>query len=374
MPFILIKNNLKLMLRNKWILFMMVIGPVVTSALLSNAFREMLSSAYTIENFQAGYHISGDGSYQELLTNLQEICKEQGITLQEYPQGDKYAQDYITKLLQSEAVAVFVDIKDGSYVVYQASGREKEAAVINSIFNSFFYQVNEELTALTYTYGKNADNTGIQNGGGVITEVLDVEPMPDSTDYYGIVFIVYFAWCGMLTLAEVISSERRGAVPRRMRVAHMPKLSYYLGKFVPCALAVFLQLSCAMALSVVLIGVHWGRPVLSLLLILILSLAVSALSMVLYQLFKKVAVSTVVGFAIIWVAGFFGGSFEPYMYLKLPQYLLHSSPIYYLDRTLVEFSTKGYSDYLGPCFLYMAGFIIICGMIGILFMNRKMEE
>jgi ABC-2 type transport system permease protein len=346
----------------------MIIGPLLTSALLSNAFKEMMSSAYTIEDFKVGYRISESGKYKEMISGLPSICKEKGITLQEYPQGD------IEKLLQSETVTVFVDIKDNSYIVYQASGKDKEAAVVGSIFNSFFYQANEAVTALTYSKEHGTVATEVQNIKPVATEALNVDPVPNSTDYYGIIYIIYFGWCGMLSLAEVISSERKSAIPKRMRVAHMPKLSYYLGKFIPCSMAVFFQLCCAWALSALLLGVHWGRPLLSGMLLFILSIAVGAFSMVLYQLFKKIAVCTIAGFILVWIAGFFGGSFEPYMYLNIPEYLIHSSPIYYLDRTLVEFSTKGSSDYLGICLLYMTGFIAVSVLIGILLMNRKMEE
>lgn len=368
MPWILIKNNLKLMLRSKWLLVMMILGPVITIALLSNAFKEMMNNAYSIENFKVGYRISPDSNYQDGIKELESGCKKQGITLIEYPEGD------IAKLLQSRTIAVFVDIKgDSSYIVYQSNSKEKEAAVINSMLNSFFYQVNEAAATYAYTSEHGKGNSKAQSSK-VVTEALDVDPIPNSTDYYGIIYIVYYAWCGIFSLAEVISSERKGALPRRMQAAHMVKINYFLGKYIPCALAVMIEILCAWGLSVLLMNIHWGRLGLSLLILSLLALAASAFGMVLYQIFPKVVLSTVAGFVIIWFAGFFGGSFEPYMYLSIPKWLIEASPIYYIDRTLVEFSTKGSSDYFGACILYLLGIIAVFGLIGILLMNRKMEE
>lgn len=369
MPLILIKNNLKLMLRSKWILFMMIILPVVTIALLSNAFKEMMNTNFTIDNLIAGYRISDSNDYKNILPELTKLCEKQGITLQEYPQGN------ITKLLQGGSVDVFVDITDQkSYTVYKSNDKELEAGIVESIFSGFFYQVNEVATVMAYGQQNGTTTALTENKAGTVkTETLDADPLPSSTDYYGIIYIVYFSWCGMVSLVAVISSERKSAIPRRMLVAHMNKLSYYLGKFIPCALAIFIELCGAWILSAILFHIHWGNLLLSTIILILISLASSAFGMVLFQLFNNVAISIVIGFIFTWVAGFFGGSFEAYRYLSLPTYLIKASPLYYINRTLVEYSTMGSSSYEGKCFLYLTVMTVVCGVIGILLMNRKME-
>ncbi len=369
MPWILIKNNLKLMLRSKWILFLMVILPVITIALLSNAFKEMMDTSDKMISFRVGYRISDDSLYKDMLPELIKECEKNDITLQEYPEGE------IDTLLKEEVVAVFVEItNDNSYTVYKSTNKDVEAGIMESIFSDFFYQINEYLTTQAYLSENNITVTASSVEHQMIKEVLSNDPVPNSTDYYGIIYIVYFAWCGMISLVAVISSERKSAIPIRMRVTHLPKLSYYLGKFIPCSLAVFIEICSAWILSCLLLDIHWGRLELSIIIVFLLSMAVSAFGMVLFQLFRNVAISIVAGFVITWIAGFFGGSFEPYMYLPLPKVLIHSSPIYYTNRTLVEFSTKGSSDYLGICVLFLLGILVVFGVIGILLMNRKMEE
>lgn len=51
----LIKNNLKLILRNKWIIAVMIFGPVLTVAILSSAFRDLMKSYEGVDRFEIGY-------------------------------------------------------------------------------------------------------------------------------------------------------------------------------------------------------------------------------------------------------------------------------------------------------------------------------
>lgn len=367
MPLILIKNNLKLMLRSKWILFMMIIMPVFTIALLSNAFKGMMSTSVSIDPFNAGYRISKESPYEKMLPGLKAVCKDQKITLSQYPEGN------IKNLLQDGTVDVFVDIKnDNTYTIYRSDDKDIQATFVESILSSFFYQAGE--AAILSQASKTKANTPSLINGTVIKEILPADPVPSSIDYYGIIYIVYFAWCGMISLVAVISSERKSAIPRRMQATPMAKINHYLGKFIPCALAIFIEVCCAGVLSVILLDIHWGRLELSILILLMISLAASALGLLLFQLFNNVAVSIIIGFIYSWVMGYFGGTFEAYRYLSLPKYLINSSPLYYINRTLTEYSTMGHSAYTGRCLLYLAVFIAVLGVAGILLMNRKMEE
>jgi ABC-2 type transport system permease protein len=126
MPFILIKNYLKLMLRNKWILLMMIICPLLTVALLSNAFRDMMDTIHKVEDFQVGYRVSEGSIYKEMLPQLKTVCEENGMNLLEFQNGD------IDQLMKDKTVAVFVDISDNSCTIYQSGDKKTEAAIVES--------------------------------------------------------------------------------------------------------------------------------------------------------------------------------------------------------------------------------------------------
>lgn len=369
MPLVLIKNNLKLMLRSKWILIIMIILPLFTIMLLSSAFKEFLNTTYRIDEFTVGCRINEGSAYRSMLPALKEICKTQKAILQEYPEGD------IEDLMQSRTVAVFVEIKeDNSYVLYQSKDKKNEAAVMNSILSDFFYRANETATITAYEAEHNIKVNELSKEVSVKQEVLDTDPVPNSTDYYGIIYIVYYGWFGMISLVAVISSERKNAIPRRMRASHLPKFSFYLGKLIPCALATYIEICAAWLLSVLLLDIHWGNIAASALILFLISIGASSLGILFFQLFNNVAVSIITGFLISWMWGFFGGSFQTYMYADLPQKLVDLSPLYYINRTLVEFSTKGYSDFTGKAVISLLLIIAVSTLFGILLMNRRLEE
>ncbi len=369
MPFILIKNNLKLMLRSKWILFLMIILPVVTIALLSNAFQEMMKSAYRFSEFKVGYRMEEESIYKDIFPMLEKECAKRDMILVDYPRGD------IRELIQNNTVAVFIEIKDdNTYALYRSNSNKTEAAIAESIFSVFFYEFNEGLTLQTYGLEQGLLEMPTVEGVDIKHDSLNIDPVPSSTDYYGIIYIVYFTWCGMVSLVAVVSSERKSAIPKRIRVSHISKIGYYLGKFIPCTLAIFIEVCAAWGLSVFLMDIQWGKIGLSAFILFLLSMAASAFGLLLFQLFNNVAISIVAGFVIIWIEGFLGGSFQTYMYSGLPDKLVYLSPLYWINRTLVEFSTKGQSDYTVGCIVIIAGMIVVFGVLGIILMNRKMEE
>ncbi len=369
MPWILIKNNLKLMLRSRWILCMMIIMPLVTIALLSNAFRSMMNTTYTIQEFKVGYRLNENTSYKPMMKGLQEACKEKDIILEEYPQGE------IRELLQNRTVAVFVDIqKNNTYTIYQSNESKTEAAVTDSIFSGFFYQLAEEITVQKESEKGNVESSNLREHYAVKQENLPINPVPTADIYYGIIYIVYFAWCGLVSLVAVITSERKSAIPNRMKITQMTKFGQYLAKFIPCSLTIFIQTCMSWMLSELLFDIKWGNIGLSIFIVALISMASSALGILLFQLLPNVAISIVVGFIITWVWGYFGGSFQSYMYLDLPKELIHSSPIYYINRTLVEFSTMGRSDYTGITAIYLVSIIVLCSLGGMLFIHRRAQE
>ena len=369
MPFVLIKNNLKLMLRSKWILIIMIILPLFTILLLSSAFKELLNTAYNIDEFTVGYRISTDSIINSMLPELKKVCKTQKANLLEFPEGE------IEALMKNKTVAVFVEVKkDNSYVIYRSSDKKNEASIINSILSDFFYQANEAATIAAYREGHDIAISEYENAVSVKHEALATDPVPTSTDYYGIIYIVYYAWCGMISLVAVISSERKNAIPRRMRASHTSKFSFYLGKLIPCTLATYLEVCAAWILSVLLLDIHWGNIGASAFLLFLISVGASSLGILLFQLFHNVAISIVLGFLITWVWGFFGGSFQTYMYADLPQKLVDMSPLYHINKTLVEFSTKGFSDNTVKAVISLLCIIAVSTILGILFMNRRLEE
>lgn len=365
----LIKNNLKLMLRSKWILIAMTFSPILLSLLLSTVFESMMDMDFYPEPFTVGFRMSENCKYTDTTSLLTAVFKENKITLLEFPNGN------IEDLITNGTVSIFAEISDDALILYKAKDTEGEASIAESIFSSVFYKVNE--TNTLFTYQKEKGLTGSINAPEFTEASIlsvrwpEVDPIPSSRDYYGIIEIVFFLWMGCVSLAAVIPSERKNHIEERMHVTCVTRLQLYLGKFIPCLLATGIEITIAIIISVFCLNVHWGNWGGTITILTLQSLAATALGIILFNISRSIAVSLSAGWVLGFVNGFLGGSFQTYIYSTIPDSLAKMAPQYYINRTLVEFSTKESSEYAIPCILILAAIFIISVAIGLLLIDRK---
>ena len=100
------------MLRNKWILATMLIGPILVIALLSSAFEGMMSSYENVAEFKAGYRISEESIFAENIEEIKNAGKAAGVILVNYPEGDPET------LIEKNDLAGFLAFEDEGYTVY----------------------------------------------------------------------------------------------------------------------------------------------------------------------------------------------------------------------------------------------------------------
>ena len=131
-------------------------------------------------------------------------------------------------------------------------------------------------------------------------------------------------------------------------------------------IAVSLGILASALLSVALFGVHWGNPILSMIIVLFSVAAATAFGLMFYMIFDNLVVTIIGVFIAVWLAGFFGGSFETYMFSSHPMTLKLLSPIYHINRSLTELSCMGKSDYVVSAILFCSGIIIVCSFIAVL--------
>ena len=85
-----------------------------------------------------------------------------------------------------------------------------------------------------------------------------------------------------------------------------------------------------------------------------------------YNIFDNIVVTIIAVFAAVWFAGFFGGSFETYMYSVHPMEVKLASPIYHINRSLVELSCMGHSDYISSACFYSIAIIVVCSIVAVI--------
>lgn len=344
----LIKNNFKLMFRNTWSIVVMLLGPILVIAVLSSAFSELMKSYEGVDEFAVGYRIqetADDGAFEA----AKPAGKKAGILFYEYPEGE------IEDIMEKNDLAGFVEFTGDDYVIYKSADYEVEGITLEYFMNKM---MNAGIDA----------SLQVQNQEEIVlpSEELEFMPAVNARDYYGIAYIVYFCWCGMICATGVLSSEKKYGIVRRFRVSNISGLKNYLGKFIPIILTVSVGMGIATICTIFLYDIHWGNPVLSILIVFMMILAGTALGMMLYNISDSLVITIILQFTIVWFMGFFGGSFETYMFSSMPDILKALSPIYHGNRALVELSCMGRSDYVASAVWYSLAVTGVCSAIAII--------
>ena len=359
---ILIKNNLKLMIRNKFIIILMLLGPVLVTAALSSAFSSLMSKYDLSTDLTVGY-TSSNTSDLTFMEQIKDTANENGIEFKRFDTND------YSSALNSEHFDVYVVFEDGSYTLYQEKDHRMESDTVGYLLSTVYHTA-----AYQPVVSADQTQTPVSRSVHYQRETVPKIPTPDSTNYYGIIEIVYFLWCGISALAAVISSERKNHIQTRFNLSAMSKFQLFLGKAIPCTLAVFLETMLSAIICVFLFHVHWGNLIGSALILLLGSIAATCLGIFLFYLFRNTVIPVICIFVLTWIYGFLGGTFETYMFSIYPETVKRCSPIYFMNRTLVEYSTTGSSSFTIPTIVYLCIFSVICAIAGILLMNKRMEE
>lgn len=343
----LIKNNFKLMFRNTWSISVMLLGPILVIAILSSAFAELMKSYESVDDFSVGYR--AEDVDVKTLESLKTAGEEAGIVFAEYPQGE------IQDVMEKNELAGFISFSKDEYMVYKSEGYEAEGNILE-------YFMGKVMTA-----GIDAA-LPLQGQEDIVLPVEQLEYMPaiDSVDYYGIIYIVYFCWCGIICATGVLSNEKKYGIVRRFQVSNVSELKNFFGKVIPIVLTVSGGMAIVTGITVLLYDIHWGTPLLSAGIVFLMIVAATALGMMLYNLSDSLVITIILQFTIVWFLGFFGGSFETYMFSTIPDKLKHMSPIYHGNRALVELSCMGESSYVTSAVLYSLAITAVCSVVAIL--------
>ncbi len=344
----LIKNNFKLMTRSITNCLIIVIAPLVLIALLSSSFDDTMKRYENDSDIAAGYRIEGENVSDDMINEFVKGAKDNGYILSEYPTGNP------EEIMKEKEIGGFVIFKDDTYTILQNNAYKEEGKALEYAVNSFYENV------IAAASGIKTDSVKLD-----IEHPDYMEPI-DSTDYYGIIEIVYFGWCAIVCGAGIFMSEKKYRINKKFRVSALSETELYLGKFVPILSSVVLGNAITILLSKALFGVHWGNPFYSALIVLFSVAAATALGLMAYNIFDNIVVTIIAVFIVVWLAGFFGGSFETYMFSSHPMSIKQLSPIYYINRSLVELSCMGHSDYVGSALIYSGAITIICSAVAIL--------
>lgn len=366
MLFILVKNNLKLMLRDKLSILLLIFFPILLIAILSSAFTSLLNKNHTMEPFAVGYSIEKGSTIENNFNNFIKTFKANNITLK------VMKKDKAIDNIKNDTIAAYVEINDSSYKLYKKDGLSVNTIIFENSFSSAMNMYDGSKALMSYLSeqglaSKYNSSNAVLNTNFVKFENIKADPVPSSTVYYGIVEIAYIIWFGMMVVSSVVSMERKYGVTERIGLTKANSLILFLGKLIPAVIAVSIQISIAAIVSTILMKVKWGNsPMLSATIILLEIIAVSALGILLAAIIKSQALVNVLIVIQAFFFGFIGGSCQTYMYNFVNDNIAKLSPLYYINRTLVELSTKGNSSYTNKCILLLTAISFAAIVSGIL--------
>ncbi|MBQ6091485.1 MAG: ABC transporter permease [Lachnospiraceae bacterium] len=360
MIFYLIKNYLKMMLRSSSNILMYILAPTIVAAVLTSAFTTLMDSYKAPETFEVGYRVSEGSVFSNGMNALKETLNDKGVIMTEYTEGDP------EEIMGRMELSVFVEFKDNEYLLYKNRDARVEGQILEYALGewcSYMMSGGAETVGSVQGVGKSGEKTAEMFAA--ITEASEIKvehpffvPAIDSTDYYGIIEIAYFAWCSIICGAMVFTAEKKYRIGRRFAMSGVSEFKLYISRLVPIVMSVAIGLLLSAVIGIVFFDVHWGNALLSALVVLMSIFAATSFELVIYNATSSMVATVVISFAIVWFMGFFGGSFETYMFSSAPQVLKDFSPIYYENRALVELSCMGKSDYTIKS-------ILISGAIGI---------
>ncbi|AGK98093.1 ABC transporter permease [Clostridium pasteurianum] len=365
MLLILVKNNFKLMLRDKMSMLFLIFLPILLIAILSSAFSQMLNKDYTLKSFTVGYNIEAGSHIDKSFSNFIKAFEENKITL------TKMTKEKAVEEIKNGSLAAYVDINDNEYTIYKKDAFNINAEIFENSMNSAMYLYDGNKALVNYLVEnkipiKTESGSTSENKNFVKLDTLKVDPMPSSIVYYGITEIVYVIWFGMLSVSLIVNNERKYGVTDRIGLTNASPLTLFFGKLIPSVLVVSIQICIATIASIILMDVNWGNsPLLSAGILFLEIITSSVLGILISLIIKSQALSNVIIVLFAFFFGFVGGSFQTYMYNFVSDNLAKLSPLYYINRTLVEISIKGYSDYTNICIILLLTISIIAIIIGV---------
>jgi ABC-2 type transport system permease protein len=365
----LVKNNFKLLLRNKIMVGMFTIFPILLITILSSAFSLDLKNDYVLESFEVGYSIEKGTEIEPYFMVFKDQIKEIPVTFIEM------TKDEALSALEDKKITCYVELNDQKYTLYKNQGLDINTIIVETTLDSglYLYDGIKELQSLTPDGSLVSDSTQPSKDTTEFLDEfiniskLDADPIPEAQDYYGIVQLVYIIWFGIASCITFADTERKSGVVYRIALSKANASILFLGRFIPTVFSLCFQVGIALITSTILLKINWGPyPLLSFGILLLEIIAISAFGTTISFIIKNVSLINIGTYVASFIFGMLGGCFQTYMY-NVDESLAKWSPLYYINRTLVELSTKGYSAYLNKSIILLMSVIGLSLIIGVIY-------
>ncbi|HEX2938221.1 MAG TPA: ABC transporter permease [Ruminiclostridium sp.] len=370
MVWLFIKSDVKRYFRDKGNIVMAILCPVIFTFILSNAFGSFMNNKFEISPFSIGYTISDKNPLKNNLNELKKELKKEKITLVET------SKSAALKEIGNDKLSGFVEFTDDGYKFYKNDSRSIDTGIFESVLQSISYETGT-YTELYKVFAQLKINPSARQGSQSKTlltvKKLDTIPQPSALTYYGIVMIINILCFTALSSPTLINNDRKLKINQRIALTSINPFAVFTGRVISALTSGVLQISIGISASVLLLRVNFGPKVpLVIGVMLLFSFAVSSFGVMLGYLIKNMAVTRIIVFAGSFFLNFFGGSYVQYIYQSGDTLeLMKKTPLYYINRCLVELATQGSSSVLPTALVIIFSTIIGSVLIGAFVYSRR---
>jgi ABC-2 type transport system permease protein len=366
------KNDLKRFFRDKMGMFMLIIFPVLLIFILSSAFSSTMNKSFKLEPFSVGYSITQNSPLYGSINTITDGLIKQKITLIKMDKGSALRE------ITNRKLAGYVEFSGNSYIFHKSDDMKISASIFESILSSISYTTGTYSGMYKYFADnkiKPNDNQNINSASKNLLQIekIKVEPAPSSMQYYGIVMLINTLTFSLVAGAAIINNDRKRRVNLRIGLTKVSPIIIFFARTLSSVVTSMLQITIAIIASILLLKVDFGTHYIQVfLLILLYSATVSTLGVALGYLIKSLSITRTIVFAASFFLNFFGGSYTPYVF-AVDDFLslMKKTPLYYINRSLVEITTKGYSNLVSTAVTIEVSVIVISLLIGILAYSRR---
>ncbi|MBD7986030.1 ABC transporter permease [Sporosarcina sp. Sa2YVA2] len=332
--FLIARKDVQIMLKDKKAFLMMILMPIVLTAILGTALKGMMGESKMPETIVGIYTVESSVLVDTVIESLSE--EDLAITMKQ-AESDKQLQEWIAR--KDVHVGVRVpknwgnDATRNRATVVPISGQESAATIIQQLFEAFAQSANiiasstekvmEQAIAVSMQ-GNPVQMDAMQTELGETMQAVIVEQQDYVTEksigdetvsamqYYaaamGAMFLLFNAMHG----GKTFHRERQTETMARVLMTPSSPWSFLAGKFMGTFFFAFLQFTVFLIATHFLLQVNWGSNSLQVFFIVFFyCIAVAGLSMIVAAFTTDEKMADVVGSLGVQVLALLGGSMLP---------------------------------------------------------------
>lgn len=351
-------NTIKLTLKNKTVLFMQVLFPIVLISVFGIILNGTMNKSKNFKDVKIGYYSAAN---RTLNSGFNEI-KKQGTKLGMEFYSDK--KENAIRKVEDGKYTCFIEVKDSEVNVYKNDKDEFKISLVESLMKTFIQRYNAIFKIATVNPQALKDISLKKINMNLVKDVsINGKGTPGSMDYYAVTMLTYILMFSVLNGFTIMSRGKE----RTNRIVCSPvrNVDIVCGKVLGVVTFSAIQIIILILFSEFVFKAYFGEHILSVFLIAFAEAAAAvSIGSSIGLIDKNYDEINTQFIAVSMVLGFLGGSYFPVKYMgKTFQMIANISPIKLINdavfNVIYENNFAMAFRAIGACSVVCVMFIII---------------